>query len=113
MFPLLLQLVLQGNGVRTAGMIVPASMELSAILLLENVLVHQDGMVIFLQFSTFLFSISCITFCPRPHFFAAVDKGLLFGLNFRNFISPRPDVKMQFSFYMGCAIQLYCKILAR
>jgi len=37
-------LVLQGNGVRTAGMIVPASMELSAILLLENVLVHQDGM---------------------------------------------------------------------
>lgn len=37
-------LVLQGNGVRTAGMIVPASTEPSATLLPANVLVHQDGM---------------------------------------------------------------------
>ena len=43
------QPVLQGNGVKTAGTIVLASMELSATLWRESVLVHRDGMVIFLN----------------------------------------------------------------
>ena len=48
-FFLLFQPVLQGNGVKTAGTIVLASMELSATLWRESVLVHRDGMVIFLN----------------------------------------------------------------
>ena len=46
----LLQPVPQGNGVRTVVTIVLASTELSATLSQENVLVHQDGTVIFLNF---------------------------------------------------------------